>query len=150
MSSFRELLAAAKSKIQEVDTQTVAEKIAAKQVVVLDVREPDEFEQGALKNVVHIPRGHLEAQVESKIVDKNSPVIVYCAGGVRSAFAESTLRSPTRSRLCKIWRCKLDASTTSISTMPIVPTPAAAKYIAAGEPSPPAPSNNTLLESNFD
>ena len=92
MSSFRELLAAAKSKIQEVDTQTVAEKIAAKQVVVLDVREPDEFEQGALKNVVHIPRGHLEAQVESKIVDKNSPVIVYCAGGVRSAFAAETLQ----------------------------------------------------------
>ena len=92
MSSFRELLAAAKSKIQEVDTQTASEKIASNQVVVLDVREPDEFEQGALKNVIHIPRGHLEAQVESKIVDKNSPVIVYCAGGVRSAFAAKTLQ----------------------------------------------------------
>ena len=92
MSSFRELLAAAKSKIQEVDTQAASEKIASNQVVVLDVREPDEFEQGALKNVVHIPRGHLEAQVESKIVDKNSPVIVYCAGGVRSAFAAKTLQ----------------------------------------------------------
>ena len=92
MSSFRELLAAAKSKIQEVDTQVASEKIASNQVVVLDVREPDEFEQGALKNVVHIPRGHLEAQVESKIVDKNSPVIVYCAGGVRSAFAAKTLQ----------------------------------------------------------
>ena len=92
MSSFRELLAAAKSKIQEVDTQTASEKIESNQVVVLDVREPDEFEQGALKNVVHIPRGHLEAQVESKIVDKNSPVIVYCAGGVRSAFAAKTLQ----------------------------------------------------------
>ena len=73
MSSFRELLAVAKSKIQEVDTQTASQKIAAAQVVVLDVREPDEFEQGALKNVVHIPRGHLEAQVETKIVDKTSP-----------------------------------------------------------------------------
>ena len=92
MSSFRELLAAVKSKIQEVDTQTASEKIASNQVVVLDVREPDEFEQGALKNVVHIPRGHLEAQVESKIVDKNSPVSVYCAGGVRSAFAAKTLQ----------------------------------------------------------
>ncbi|MFM8948116.1 MAG: molybdopterin-synthase adenylyltransferase MoeB [Acidimicrobiaceae bacterium] len=92
MSSFRELLAAAKSKIKEVDTETASEKIASNQVVVLDVREPDEFEQGALKNVIHIPRGHLEAQVESKIVDKNSPVIVYCAGGVRSAFAAKTLQ----------------------------------------------------------
>lgn len=92
MASFRELLADAKSKIQEVDTQTAATQIEAQQVVVLDVREPDEFEQGALKNVVHIPRGHLEAQVESKIADKTAPVIVYCAGGVRSAFAAKTLQ----------------------------------------------------------
>ena len=92
MSSFRDLLADAKSKIQEVDTQTAATKIEAGQVVVLDVREPDEYEQGALPNVVHIARGHLEAQVETKIVDKSVEVIVYCAGGVRSAFAAKTLQ----------------------------------------------------------
>ena len=92
MASFRELLADAKSKIQEVDTQTAAAKIDANQAVVLDVREPDEFEQGALLGVVHIPRGHLEAQIETKIVDKTAPVIVYCAGGVRSAFAAKTLQ----------------------------------------------------------
>ena len=92
MASFRELLADAKSKIKEVDTQTAATKIDANQAVVLDVREPDEFEQGALLGVVHIPRGHLEAQIETKIVDKTAPVIVYCAGGVRSAFAAKTLQ----------------------------------------------------------
>ena len=92
MSSFRELLADAKSKIQEVDTQTAATKIETGQVVVLDVREPDEYEQGALTNVVQIARGHLEAQVETKIVDKSVEVIVYCAGGVRSAFAAKTLQ----------------------------------------------------------
>ena len=92
MSSFRELLADAKSKIQEVDTQTAATKIETGQVVVLDVREPYEYEQGALPNVVHIARGHLEAQVETKIVDKSVEVIVYCAGGVRSAFAAKTLQ----------------------------------------------------------
>lgn len=92
MSSFRELLADAKSKIQEIDTQTAATKIEASQVVVLDVREPDEYEQGALPNVVHIARGHLEAQVETRIVDKSVEVIVYCAGGVRSAFAAKTLQ----------------------------------------------------------
>ncbi len=92
MSSFRELLADAKSKIQEIDTQTAATKIDASQVVVLDVREPDEYEQGALPNVVHIARGHLEAQVETRIVDKSVEVIVYCAGGVRSAFAAKTLQ----------------------------------------------------------
>ena len=64
-------------------------------------------------------------------------------------FAESTLRSPTRSRLWRIWRCRLEASTSSMSTMPIVPTPAAARYSAAGEPSPPAPSSRTLEASSF-
>ena len=92
MSSFREMLADAKSKIQEIDTQTAATKIEASQVVVLDVREPDEYEQGALPNVVHIARGHLEAQIETKIVDKSVEIIVYCAGGVRSAFAAKTLQ----------------------------------------------------------
>ena len=92
MASFRELLADAKSKIQEIDTQTAASKIESSQVVVLDVREPDEYEQGSLPKVVHIARGHLEAQVETKIVDKSVPIIVYCAGGVRSAFAAKTLQ----------------------------------------------------------
>ncbi|TRZ80995.1 MAG: molybdopterin-synthase adenylyltransferase MoeB [Actinobacteria bacterium] len=92
MPSFRELLADAKSKIQEIDTQSAAVKIGAGKVVVLDVREPDEFEKGSLLNVVHIARGHLEAQVETKIVDKSAPIIVYCAGGVRSAFAAKTLQ----------------------------------------------------------
>ena len=59
---------------------------------MLDVREPDEFDQGALPGVIHIPRGHLEAQIENRISDKSAPVIAYCAGGVRSAFAAKTLQ----------------------------------------------------------
>jgi molybdopterin/thiamine biosynthesis adenylyltransferase/rhodanese-related sulfurtransferase len=92
VATFRDLLAAAKAHITEVDTAAVADKIAAGSVVVLDVREPDEFEQGALPDVIHIPRGHLEAQVETRIIDKSVPVVVYCAGGVRSAFAAKTLQ----------------------------------------------------------
>ena len=90
MASFRDLLAQAKSAITEVDTADAASRIE-RGVVVLDVREPDEYEQGALPNALHIPRGHLEAQIETKIVDKAAPVVVYCAGGVRSAFAAKTL-----------------------------------------------------------
>ena len=90
MASFRDLLAQAKSAITEVDTAEAASRIE-RGVVVLDVREPDEYEQGALPNALHIPRGHLEAQIETKIVDKSAPVVVYCAGGVRSAFAAKTL-----------------------------------------------------------
>lgn len=91
MATFRDLLAAAKAEITEVDTAQAAEAIA-KGAVVLDVREPDEYDQGALAGAIHIPRGHLEAQVENRILDRHATVIVYCAGGVRSAFAARTMQ----------------------------------------------------------
>ena len=90
MATFRDLLAAAKAEITEVDTATAEARIA-EGWVALDVREPDEYDEGALLGAVHIPRGHLEAQVEGKLLDKTKPVVIYCAGGVRSAFAAKTL-----------------------------------------------------------
>jgi sulfur-carrier protein adenylyltransferase/sulfurtransferase len=92
MATFRDLLNAAKAEITEVTPAEAEARIAAGPVVVLDVREPDEYEQGALLGALHIPRGHLEGQVEGKILDKSIPVVVYCAGGVRSAFAARTLQ----------------------------------------------------------
>jgi molybdopterin/thiamine biosynthesis adenylyltransferase/rhodanese-related sulfurtransferase len=92
MASFRDLLAQAKADIREIDTQAADEVRRVPGVVVLDVREPDEYDQGALPGALHIPRGHLESQVEGKIVDRAAPIVVYCAGGVRSAFAAKTLQ----------------------------------------------------------
>ncbi len=91
MATFRDLLSAAKAEIVEVSTDTASEHIEAG-YAVLDVREPDEYAEGALPGAIHIPRGHLEAQVEGRLVDKTAPVVVYCAGGVRSAFAARTLQ----------------------------------------------------------
>jgi len=91
MATFRDLLSSAKAEIVEITTDEAAERIAAGHLV-LDVREPDEYAEGALEGVIHIPRGHLEAQIENRIVDKTLPVVVYCAGGVRSAFAAKTLQ----------------------------------------------------------
>jgi sulfur-carrier protein adenylyltransferase/sulfurtransferase len=91
MPSFRELLAATKSEIREVDTAQADELRRKAGAVVLDVREPDEYEQGAIPGAVHIPRGTLESTVENRITDKSAPVIIHCASGVRSAFAAKTL-----------------------------------------------------------
>jgi sulfur-carrier protein adenylyltransferase/sulfurtransferase len=92
MATFRDLLSAAKAGITEVDTAAAQARIdAGGNVVVLDVREPEEYDAGALPNAVHIPRGHLEAQIEGRVLDKSATVVVYCAGGVRSAFAAKTL-----------------------------------------------------------
>ena len=92
MATFRDLLANAKSQIVEIDTATAEARIEAGNVFVLDVREPDEYDEGALADAVHIPRGHLEAQIESRALDHDQTIVVYCAGGVRSAFAARTLQ----------------------------------------------------------
>src|SRR3712207_4858874 len=91
MPSFRDLLAATKSEIREVDTAEADDLRTQAGAVVLDVREADEYEQGAIPGAVHIPRGTLESSVEAKLTDKAAPIVIHCAGGVRSAFAAKTL-----------------------------------------------------------
>jgi molybdopterin/thiamine biosynthesis adenylyltransferase len=59
--------------------------------IFLDVREADEYAQGAVPGALHLPRGLLELQVEGRIPDKTSKIIVYCAGGTRSALAAQAL-----------------------------------------------------------
>ncbi len=90
MTSARELLRATKAKIREV-TPTQAEELRNSGAQLLDVREQDEFEQGAIPGAVHIPRGLLETSVEARLSDKSAPIVAFCAGGVRSAFAAETL-----------------------------------------------------------
>jgi molybdopterin/thiamine biosynthesis adenylyltransferase/rhodanese-related sulfurtransferase len=90
VSSPRDLLNAAKAEIREVDPQEVASRLDHYRL--LDVREPDEYEQGAVPGAVHVPRGQLEFSIEGRLVDKDEPIAVYCAGGTRSAFAAKTLQ----------------------------------------------------------
>ncbi|MCU1497549.1 MAG: moeB [Acidimicrobiales bacterium] len=91
MASFRDLLASTKAEIREVTTAEADELRQGDGVVALDVREPDEYEQGALPRAVHIPRGTLETSIEMQVPDHATPLVVYCAGGTRSAFAAKTL-----------------------------------------------------------
>jgi molybdopterin/thiamine biosynthesis adenylyltransferase/rhodanese-related sulfurtransferase len=89
MPSFKEILAQTKSQIREVSPEE-ADALRGDHLF-LDVREPDEFEQGAVPRALHIPRGQLESQVEGRVLDHDTPIVVYCAGGTRSAFAAKTL-----------------------------------------------------------
>jgi molybdopterin/thiamine biosynthesis adenylyltransferase/rhodanese-related sulfurtransferase len=90
LPSPRDLLNAAKAEIREVDPHDVASNLA--HYTLLDVREPEEYEQGALPGAIHVPRGQLEFSIEGRIPDKEVPVAIYCAGGTRSAFAAKTLQ----------------------------------------------------------
>jgi len=89
MATPRELLNEAKSQIREVTPADVVDLVGT--ATFLDVREPDEYEQGTVPGAIHIPRGHLEFQVEGRLLEKDAQIVVYCAGGVRSAFATKTL-----------------------------------------------------------
>ena len=88
MASYRDLLRQAKEHITEIEPADAEGRLH--EATFLDVREQDEFDQGTIPGSVFIPRGHLEAQAETRL-DRTKPVVVYCAGGNRSAFAAETL-----------------------------------------------------------
>jgi len=90
MATPRDLLNAAKAEITEIEPQEVAKRLDY--YTLLDVREPEEYEQGAVPGAVHVARGQLEFSVEGQLTNKSAPIAVYCAGGVRSAFAAKTLQ----------------------------------------------------------
>ncbi|MFM7617985.1 MAG: molybdopterin-synthase adenylyltransferase MoeB [Actinomycetes bacterium] len=89
MASFRELLARTKSEITEISPEEAETRVG--DATFLDVREQDEYDAGTIPGAVHIARGFLESQVESRVTDRDAELVVYCAGGVRSAFAVRTL-----------------------------------------------------------
>src|SRR2546430_9680846 len=61
-------------------------------IVLVDVREKHEWNEGHIPGAVHVPRGYLELQVEEAVPDKDKTVVLYCAGGVRSLMAGATLQ----------------------------------------------------------
>ena len=90
MSTFKELIRKVKSEINEVSVEE-ARLRAEKGAVLVDVRETDEWSQGHVPGSVFIPRGFLEQRIEEKVADRSKDVILYCAGGTRSAFAAKSL-----------------------------------------------------------
>ncbi len=87
----RDLIDEAKSRITEVTPADAMSSATDPDVVFLDVREPNEWNLGHVPGAVHIPRGQLEGRVES-VIDRAKRVVVYCAGGSRSALAADTLK----------------------------------------------------------
>jgi sulfur-carrier protein adenylyltransferase/sulfurtransferase len=91
MASYRELLQQIKGEIDEIDVSRARELLADSYAAVVDVRERDEWAEGHIPGAVHIPRGSLESRIEGVVPDRSQTVVVYCAGGSRSAFAAKTL-----------------------------------------------------------
>jgi molybdopterin/thiamine biosynthesis adenylyltransferase/rhodanese-related sulfurtransferase len=89
VSRYRDLVAAAKERIEEITPREVSSRL--EEVVVIDVRETDEYAQGAIPGASFLPRGLIERDIESVVVDRATPIVLYCSGGSRSALAAASL-----------------------------------------------------------
>ena len=93
MKSYQELLAEARARIREISVKdAMALKKQNANVVFLDVRDPNEFNLAKIAGAVTISRGFLEGKVEAQ-VDRDKPIVVYCANGNRSVFATESLEA---------------------------------------------------------
>ncbi|HJK99080.1 MAG TPA: ThiF family adenylyltransferase, partial [Polyangiaceae bacterium LLY-WYZ-14_1] len=95
--TYTDLLQEVKGEIRQISLEDLHRRMEdarsgqADPVTLVDVREKDEWRQGYVPGSVHVPRGFLEMQVESRLPDKNAEIVTMCAGGIRSAFAAKAL-----------------------------------------------------------
>jgi sulfur-carrier protein adenylyltransferase/sulfurtransferase len=86
--NFQQYLKQVKSEIREVSIDEVS---ANKPAVLIDVREGEEYNDGYIPGATWIPRGKLELRIEDAVPDRSQEVVLYCAGGNRSALAAKAL-----------------------------------------------------------
>ena len=90
--TYAELFAEVRERVRTISLEALKARLdAGTPTTLVDVREQHEFNAGYIPGAIHIPRGFLEIQAEGKLPNKNAPIVVYCAGGTRSAFATKTL-----------------------------------------------------------
>lgn len=91
--TYSDLLQEVKGAITQVSLDEMKRRLEAREpYTFVDVREKDETKAGFIPGAVLLPRGFLEMQADSKLPDKNAKLVVYCAGGTRSAFAAKALQ----------------------------------------------------------
>jgi rhodanese-related sulfurtransferase len=90
---FLKLVNEAKSRVKETDINGYKKMLAAgEKAVLIDVREDSEWVAGHAAGAVHLGKGIIERDIESKIPDKGTRLVLYCGGGFRSALAGDALQ----------------------------------------------------------
>ncbi len=93
MKSYADLLREARAEVPEVSPlEADVRREADPSTVIVDVRETSEWEAGHISGAVHVGKSYLEQDIEAVVPDRHRPVVLYCAGGIRSLFAGQTLR----------------------------------------------------------
>ena len=88
--SGAEIIKQIKERVHEIDPAEVHEGLG-NGVVLVDVREGEEFERERIPGAKHVPRAYLESRIEGAVSDRDTHVVLYCASGQRSALAADTL-----------------------------------------------------------
>jgi molybdopterin/thiamine biosynthesis adenylyltransferase/rhodanese-related sulfurtransferase len=92
MATYREFLARVRAEIDEISVVDAHERLRSGQPpLFVDIRPPDEWQEGHIPGAVLAPRNNLESRFEGLVPDKSTELVVYCASGPRSAFATRTL-----------------------------------------------------------
>jgi molybdopterin/thiamine biosynthesis adenylyltransferase/rhodanese-related sulfurtransferase len=92
MATYRELLAQVKGEIDEISTVEAHERLESSDgSIFVDVREPDEWDEGHIPGAIYTGRGRLEQRIEGLVPDKSRRLVVYCSAGNRSAFSAKVL-----------------------------------------------------------
>lgn len=91
-SGFLELVNRAKQHINEITAEELQQKLQQQSVTLIDVREAAEWPTGHIPGAIHLSKGIIERDIEKKIPDLNTPVVVYCSGGFRCALVADNLQ----------------------------------------------------------
>jgi molybdopterin/thiamine biosynthesis adenylyltransferase/rhodanese-related sulfurtransferase len=89
--SGAEIIRRIRSQVEEVDPGDVRQHLG-NGVVLVDVRESEEWDAGHIPGAKHVPRGYLESRIENAAPNREERVVLYCASGQRSALAANTLK----------------------------------------------------------
>jgi rhodanese-related sulfurtransferase len=91
---FLKLVNDAKSRIREVTVAETRERMKANSGVrLIDVREDNEWQAAHAAGAEHLGKGIIERDIEARVPDKSTEVILYCGGGFRSALAADVLQN---------------------------------------------------------
>ena len=92
-AGFLEIVNDAKSRVKEIDIEGYRKMQAAGEPhLLIDVREDNEWAAGHASGAVHLGKGIIERDIEARVPDKNTRLVLYCGGGFRSALAADNLQ----------------------------------------------------------
>ena len=90
---FLKLVNDAKSRVKEIDIEGYQKMVAGSEPhILVDTREESEFAAGHVKGALHLGKGIIERDIETKVPDKSAKLVLYCGGGFRSALVADNLQ----------------------------------------------------------